>query len=88
MWLNGVCLIHGCDLYQSIYGTRKSNILDSIFSPDDFINCIGITDSVIYDYHIITAKTLIPISQSHPPCQTMNSTCNTFEPLDFKKTNW
>ena len=60
--------------------------MDLIFSPDDFINCIDITDSVISDHRIITANTLIPISQSPSPCQTMNSTCNTFEPLDFKKT--
>ena len=68
--------------------TRKSNILDLIFSPDDFINYIYITDSVISDHRIITAKTLIQISQSFPPCQTMNSTCNTFEPLYFRKTDW
>ena len=47
--------------------TRKSNILDLIFSPDDFINCIDITDSIISDHRIITEKTLIPISQSSPP---------------------
>ena len=68
--------------------TRKSNILDLIFSPDDFINCIDITDSVISDHRIITAKTLIPISQSSPPCQTMNSACNAFELLDFRKADW
>ena len=68
--------------------TRKSNILDLIFSPDDFINCIDITDSVISDHRIITAQTLIPISQSSPPCQTMNSACNTFELLDFRKADW
>ena len=68
--------------------TRKSNKLDFIFSPDDFINCIDITDSVISDHCIITAKTLIPIYQSPPLCQTMNSTCNTYEPIDFKKTDW
>ena len=66
----------------------KYNILDLIFSPDDFINCIDITDSVISDHRIITAKTLIPISQSSPPCQTMNSACNTFELLDFRKADW
>ena len=75
----------GCVLYLSIYGTRKSNILDFIFTPDDFINCIDITDSVISDHRIITAKTFIPIS---PPCQTMSPTCNTFELLDFRKTDW
>ena len=68
--------------------TRKSNILDLIFSPDDFINCIDITDSVISDHRIITAKTFIPISLSAPPCQTMNFTCNTFELLEFRKTDW
>ena len=66
--------------------TRKSNILD-FFSPNDFINCIDITDSGISDHRIITTKTLITISQSSPPCQTMNSACNTFELLDFRKTD-
>ena len=56
---------------QVLAPTRKSNILDLIFSTDDFINCIDITDSVI------SATPLIPISHSPPPCQTMNSTCNT-----------
>ena len=70
---------------QVLAPTCKSNILDLIFSPDDFINCIDITDSVISDHRIITAKTCIPIS---PPCQTMNSVCNTFELLDFRKADW
>ena len=30
----------------------------------------------------------MPISQSPPPCQTIIPTCNTFEPFDFKKTDW
>ena len=64
--------------------TSNSNILDSIFSHDDLINCIDITDSVISDHRIITAKTSIPISQSAHPCQTMNFTML----LDFRKTDW
>ena len=76
-------------LNQQVSGpTSKSNILNLIFSPDDFINCIDITDSVISDHPIITAKTLVAISQSSPPCQTMNSACNTFELLDFRKADW
>ena len=67
---------------------RKCNILDLIFSPGDYINCIDITDSLISDHRIITAKTLIQISQSSPPCQTMNYACNTLDLLDFKKADW
>ena len=40
--------------------THKSNILDLIFSPDDFINCIDITDFVISDHRIITSKNINP----------------------------
>ena len=43
--------------------THKSNILDLIFSPDDFVNSIDVTDSVLSDHHIITAKTSVAIWQ-------------------------
>ena len=68
--------------------TRKSNIMGKKCSPDDFITYIDITDSVISDHRIITAKTLIPIYQSSLSCQTMNSTCNNFELLEFRKNDW
>ena len=59
-----------------------------MFSPNEFINCIYITDSVILDHRIITANKIITISQSSPPCQTMNYTCKTLELLGFMKTAW
>ena len=47
-------------LNQQVLGaTCKSNILDLIFSPDDFIISIDVTDSVLSDHRIITAKTLL-----------------------------
>ena len=67
--------------------TRKSNILDYIFSPDDFINCIDITDSVIllsyYHYKNFNSNfsvfSLLSIYEFY---------MHTFELLDFRKTDW
>ena len=47
--------------------TRKSNILDLIFSPDDFINCIYITDSVL--------------GSSYYHCKNLNPIFSVFSPL-------
>ena len=44
---------------QVLEPTRKSNILDLIFSPDDFVNSIDVTDSLLSDHRIITVKTSI-----------------------------
>ena len=73
---------------QVIVPTHKSNILDLIFSPDDFINHIDVTDSVLPDHHIITAKTSVLFTHSPPIYQSMNRICNAFEPLYFKKADW
>ena len=71
---------------QVLEPTRKSNILDLIFSPDDFVNSIDVTDSLLSDHRIITVKTSIPFC--HTPHQSMNRSCNAFESLDFKKADW
>ena len=68
---------------QVLEPTHKSNILDLIFSPDDFVDSIDVTDSLLSDHHIITIKNSIPFC--HTPDQSMNRSCNAFEPLDFKK---
>ena len=44
-------------IQQVLVPSHKSNILDLILSPDDFKNHIDVTDSVLSDHHIITAKT-------------------------------
>ena len=68
------------------WSNPDSNCLDAgpliLFSDRLFLN------QQVPTPRIITAKTLFPISQFPPPCQTMNPTCNTFEPHDFKKTDW
>ena len=71
---------------QVLEPTRKSNILDLIFSPDDFVNSIDVTDSLLSDHRIITVKTSIPFC--HTPHRSMNRSCNAFESLDFKKADW
>ena len=54
--------------------TCKSNILDLIFSPDDFVNSIDVTDSLLSDHCVITVKSSIPFG--HTPQQSMNRSCN------------
>ena len=46
---------------QVEHPTRKSNILDLIFSPDEFIRSIHITETFISDHSILLAETNIPI---------------------------
>ena len=70
---------------QVVEPTGQSNILDLIFSPDDFVNSIDVTDSLLSDHRIITVKTSIPFC--HTPHQSMNRSCNAFNPLDFKKAD-
>ena len=41
---------------------------------------------LLSDHRIITVKTSIPFC--HTPHQSMNRSCNAFEPLDFKKADW
>ena len=58
---------------QILEPTRKSTILDLLFSSDHFVNSIvDVTDSVLSDHRIITAKTSIPFCHSPPICQSMN----------------
>ena len=73
---------------QVLEPTRKSNILDLIFSPDDFVNSIDVTDSILSDHHIITVNTSISFNHSPPICQSMIRICNAFKPLDFEKADW
>ena len=61
--------------------TRKSNILDLIFSPDDFINCIDITDFVIND--IISKSQAIILSMSSPLPNIIM-----LEDFNFPDINW
>ena len=63
-------------------------MLDLIFSPDDFNNSIDVTDSVISDHRIITAKTTILFCHFPPICKSTNRICYAFEPLDFRKPDW
>ena len=42
---------------QVLKPTRKYNILDLIFSTNDFVYFIYVTDSVLSDHRIITSKT-------------------------------
>ena len=71
---------------QVEHPTRKSNILDLIFSPDEFIRSIHITETFISDHSILLAETNIPISLSNPT--EFNPPESEFSKLDFNKADW
>ena len=56
---------------QVLEPTRKSNILDLIFSPDDFVNSIDVTDSLFFGssyYHSKNFNPVLPHASSiHEP---------------------
>ena len=51
--------------------TRKPNILDLIFCPNDLINTISISDTFISDHQMIPVNTFIPV-QCCVPNQIFN----------------
>ena len=71
---------------QVEHPTRKSNILDLIFSPDEFIRSIHITETFISDHSILLAETNIPISLSNST--VFNPPESEFSKLDFNKADW
>ena len=70
--------------------TRNSNILYLIFCPDNIINSITVSDTVLSDHRIIYADTLIRV---HVPStaqkdKSLNPPSTRIETLDFIKLNW
>ena len=84
-------LVDLCDylfLNQQVHKpTRKSNILDLIFCPNDLINTISISDTFISDHRMITVDTFIPI-QCCVPNQIFNPPISKFASLDFHRADW
>ena len=84
-------LVDLCDylfLNQQVHKpTRKSNILDLIFCPNDLINTISISDTFISDHRMITVDTFIPI-QCCVPNQIFNPPISKFGNLDFHRADW
>ena len=70
--------------------TRNSNILDLIFCPDNIINSITVSDTILSDHHIIYADTLIPVivPSTAQKNQSLNLPSTRIETLDFTKANW
>ena len=70
--------------------TRNSNILDLIFSPDNIINSITVSDTFLSDHHIIYADTVIPVivPSTAQKNQSLNPPSTRIETLDFNKANW
>ena len=75
-------------IFKSTSFRTYPNILDLIFSPDEFVSSIDVTDTVLSEHCIITVKTSIPFCNSPPICQALNCICKAFEPFDFKKAYW
>ncbi len=67
--------------------TRKSNILDLVFSSLDIIKSITIQNTALSDHNLITAETNIPISQNSTK-SVKNPAKNGFELLNFHKADW
>ena len=70
---------------QVKHPTRQSNILDLIFSPDEFIRSIHFTETFISDHSILLAETNIPISLSNST--VFNPPESEFSTLDFNKAD-
>ena len=70
--------------------TRNSNIIDLIFCPDNIINSITVSDTILSDHHIIYADTLIPVivPSTAQKNQNLNLPSTRIETLDFNKANW
>ena len=70
--------------------TRNSNILDLIFCPDNIINSITVSDTILSDHHIIYADNLIPVivPSTAQKNQNLNLPSTRIETLDFNKANW
>ena len=70
--------------------TRNSNIIDLIFCPDNIINSITVSDTFLFDHHIIYADTLIPVIVPSTALKnhSLNLPSTRIETLDFNKANW
>ena len=66
--------------------TRKIDILDPIFCPDDLVNYITTTDTFLSD-HQINVSTSIPVPQTIPVAQSLNPSSNVFEKIDFNRAD-
>ena len=67
--------------------TRKSNIIDLIFCPNDLINTISISDTFISDHQMITVDTFVHI-QWYVPNQISNPPISKFANLAFHRADW
>ena len=65
--------------------TRKHNILDIFFCPDDLINSVITTDTFLSDHRIINVSTCIPILKDIIQIKSLNSASNIFERLDLNR---
>ena len=83
-------LVNLCDslfLSQQVHRpTRKSNILDLIFCPNELINSIVVSDTFISYHQMITVETNIPV-HGVAPKQIFNPPSNQFAVLDFHKAD-
>ena len=102
--INGSSLNPGCSTAGSLLNltshtflnqqvsepTRNCNILDLIFSLDNTINSITVSDTFLSDHRVIYAETLIPV---HDPSTVqidlnLNPPSTRIEIVDFNKSNW
>ena len=68
--------------------TRKLNILNLFFCPDDLVNYTTTTDTFLFDHRIINVSTFIPVPQTIPVAQSPNRSSNVFEKIYFNRADW
>ena len=68
--------------------TRKLNILDLIFCPDDLVNYITTTDTFLSDHRIINVSTSVPVPQTIPVAQNLNPSSNVFDKSKTPQQSW
>ena len=62
--------------------THKVNIVYIIFCHGDLVNYITTTDTFLFDHQIINVTTSIPVPQTIPMAQSLNSSSNVFNRFD------
>ena len=68
--------------------TRKLDMLDLFFCPDDLVNNITTTDTFLSDHRIINVSTSIPVPQTIPVAQSRNPSSNVIEKIGFNRADW
>ena len=68
--------------------SRKHNILDLIFCPDDLVNYITTTKPFCLTIDLFMLVLLFQFPRPYPVVQSLNPSSNVFEKIDFNRADW